>query len=497
MKDFTPWRGEYEDLHTRGISEETCRKFGYQVGSAPEDRGKITKGSRVHIAPYYKDGQLVGQKVRDGKKEMAVNGTVTPLLFGQNVWGTGGKRVVVTEGEIDCLSYAEVARSWPVVSIPNGTSGARKAIEHNLTWLQSYDEVVLAFDNDEVGQIAAQECAKLFTPGKCKLAKLDPTYKDFNEALKEGDGKAITTAIFNASSYRPDGVVKVSDIAADARKPVEMGLPWTFETLSKLTYGRRPGEVIMLGAGTGIGKTDFLTQQIAYDVMVLEEPCGLFFLEQKPVETLKRVAGKIAGKTFHIPNSGWTQEELDKVIEHLEWLDRLRFYDNFGATDWDIIASTITHMAQAEGFKIFYIDHLTALADTSDERASLEEIMKQAAMLANRLQIILIMVSHLATPDGTPHEEGGRVMIRHFKGARAIGFWSYFMIGLERDQQHEDESLRQVTTVRMLKDRYTGQATGRTFPLNYDRDTGKLYEPDGFDAPETPVKVKTDEHDDF
>lgn len=67
-------------------------------------------------------------------------------------------------------------------------------------------------------------------------------------------------------------------------------------------------------------------------------------------------------------------------------------------------------------------------------------------------------------------------MIRHFKGSRAIGFWSYLMIGLERNQQAEDEAERQITVVRVLKDRYTGQATGLMFGLGYDAETGRLFE---------------------
>jgi twinkle protein len=102
--------------------------------------------------------------------------------------------------------------------------------------------------------------------------------------------------------------------------------------------------------------------------------------------------------------------------------------------------------------------------------------MKEMAALANELQIIIVFVSHLATPEGKPHEEGGRVMIRHFKGSRTIGFWSYFMFGMERDQQAEDENARQRTTFRVLKDRYTGQATGSVVTLVYDKDTGRLAE---------------------
>ena len=32
--------------------------------------------------------------------------------------------------------------------------------------------------------------------------------------------------------------------------------------LTRLTYGRRYGEIATFGAGTGVGKTDWLSQQI-------------------------------------------------------------------------------------------------------------------------------------------------------------------------------------------------------------------------------------------
>src|SRR5690606_11763508 len=81
-----------------------------------------------------------------------------------------------------------------------------------------------------------------------------------------------------------------------------------------------------------------------------------------------------------------------------------------------------------------------------------------------------------ATPEGKPHEEGGRVMIRHFKGSRSIGFWSHYMFGLERNQQADDPVERTTTTFRILKDRHTGRATGQTFFLGYDPKEGMLFE---------------------
>jgi twinkle protein len=132
-----------------------------------------------------------------------------------------------------------------------------------------------------------------------------------------------------------------------------------------------------------------------------------------------------------------------------------------------------------QGVRLFYVDHLTAMADTSNEKESLEQIMKEMAGLAQELNVAIHFISHLTTPEGKPHEEGGRVTIRHFKGSRSIGFWSFYMFGMERDQQAEDPIEASTTTFRILKDRYTGQATGKTIPLGYDFETGMLYEKGG------------------
>ncbi len=467
------FRGEeHVTLRARGITEETCRKFDYRVGT-------LNDGRKVQVAPYFNQaGDLSGTKVRPKDKDgMFTTGDMSDCqLFGQPLWGQGGKRVIVCEGEIDTLTVSQVqGNKWPVVGIPKGCKDAKTSLSRNLKWLNTFDEVVLMFDMDEAGQDAAKECAPIFPPGKCKIASLP--MKDPNELLQAGQGEAIISAIWQAKSYRPDGVVKLSDIRDKVLTPPEMGLSWFSPRLTELTYGRRYGDIYAFGAGTGIGKTDFLTQQIQHDVDVLGLKVGLFMLEQNPAETAKRVANKFAGKTFHIPDGSWTQEELVAVIDRLEQEDRLFFYDNFGATDWEVIATTIRHLVHHEGIRVFYLDHLTALAAAEeDERKALEKIMAEMAGLVKELDIIIHLVSHLATPDGTPHEEGGRVMIRHFKGSRAIGFWCMFMFGLERNQQHDDPRWRSITTFRVLKDRNTGRAAGEVVYLGYDRDTGKLFE---------------------
>lgn len=474
--------GEYRALLNRDISEEVCKRFHYQVGKVPKDypakpgsRIYEMRGKTVQIENYYEDGTLIGQKLRDKDKNFVVIGKIGNTLWGRHAVKPGGKVLVVTEGAIDAMSYAEMRKGWPVCSIPNGAASAPKVLRENLEFLESFEKVILCFDNDTPGREAAESCKGILSPKKLHIAALPEEFKDLNEALQAGEYKAAMQAVFNAECVKPDGLVKIEDVLEAALTPIEWGIPWFLDELTELTFGRRWGELYAFGAGTGVGKTDILTEQIAYDVAHLGHQVGVLFLEQMPPETVKRIAGKIASRRFHVPDAGWTTEELTDAVQKLK--GKVTLYDSFGQTEWSEVKTRIRHMAVAEGIRIFYVDHLTAMADTSDERGSLEQIMKEMAGLAHELSIIIHFVSHLATPDGTPHEEGGRVAIRHFKGSRSIGFWSYFMFGMERDQQAEDEEERHQTTFRVLKDRYTGQATGQTLTLGYDKQTGRIIPP--------------------
>jgi twinkle protein len=301
--------------------------------------------------------------------------------------------------------------------------------------------------------------------------------KDANEMLVDGMVKEFVTAFWEAREYRPDGIVRLADIRERILTPPEMGLPWWLESLSKVTYGRRLGETYAFGAGTGIGKTDFLTQQIQYDVDVLGEKVGLFFLEQSPSETAKRVANKFAGKRFHVPMGAGPRTSWSRSSTGSRPTTASSSTTTSAPPTGTSSRASSSTSPRPTASGIFYLDHLTALAAAEeDERKALERIMADMAQLAKALNVIIHFVSHLATPDGKPHEEGGRVMIRHFKGSRAIGFWSHFMFGLERDTQAEDDAVKTITTFRVLKDRYTGTSTGKTFQLGYDSTTGLLSE---------------------
>lgn len=491
--------GEYNALRKRGISSETCEKFKYQTGIY-EGEGLSSdprfNGKRVQIATYCDaTGRTVAQKLRTADKEFKFIGdTKETTLFGQHLWREGGKRLVITEGELDALSVSQVqGNKWPVVSLRNGASGASKDLSKELDWLLTFDEIVLMFDEDEAGRKGVEAAVKIFPAGKVKVASLP--LNDANEMLVEGHADGLRNAIWEAKVWRPQGVVTFSDLREDILREATLGLPWWFAPMNDDTFGRRWGECYGFGAGTGIGKTDFFTQQMEFDISQLGEKVGVFSLEQQPGETAKRICNKFAGRTFHIPQSGWTQDELIETYEKVEGMHKVFLYDHFGCQDWAAIKNTIRYLCHHEGVRIFYLDHLTALATGGDEAESkiLERIMADIGGLVQELGIILHYISHLTTPDGTPHEEGGRVTIRQFKGSRAIGYWSHFMFGMERNQQAEDEAEQSITTLRVLKDRYTGRSTGKTYLMDYDHEHGRLIPATIEDS--SPFNVDTSDED--
>lgn len=473
-------QGEAQALKARGLTKKTCERWGYTVGKLG--------GEPVQIANYRDDDRTVtAQKVKTASKEFVFLGDKKKAgLYGRHLWKGGGRRVIITEGEPDALAVDQVlGAKWQVVSLQNGSSAARKSLAADLEWLNSFEQVVLCFDMDEPGRAAVQDCATLFKPGKLHIVSLP--LKDANEMVMAGRVEELVTALWGAKAYRPDGLITVSDIMDKVLKEPEVGLPWCFPSLTKQTFGRRYGEAVALGAGTGVGKTTFLTQQIAFDLS-LGLPVGVFAFEQAPEETVKRVAGQTAGRQFHVPDDGWTQSELVAAVEDLRDGPGLHLYDHWGGCEWDIVKERIRFLVHNHGVRLIYLDHLTALAAAeADEKTGLERIMSEMGSLVKELNIWLLFVSHLATPDGTPHEEGGRVKIRHFKGSRSIGFWSHFMFGMERDQQpdEDDDDADSDTTFRVLKDRFTGRSTGLTFPIRYNPRNGLLEEAEA--APRKPM----------
>lgn len=476
-KDLLP-PGEATDLKSRRISEDTCKKFGYTLSEH--------NGRPVQIAAYRDaNGALIGQKVRYPDKSFMTTGDFKEVvLFGQHLWRNGGKKLVITEGEIDALSYAEATDcKWPVVSIPNGAQGAAKAIKRCLEFVESYETVVLMFDMDEPGRKAAQECAALLTPGKAAIAQL--ALKDASEMLQAGKVRELSSAVWDAQVWRPDGIINGADIWEEVARPVEMGTPYPWVGLNRLLYGKRPSELVTWCAGSGIGKSAF-TAEIAYnDAVALKLPVGYVALEESTGRTGLRFMGIHLDRPIHLPGVEVEGEERRRAFEATLGTGRFHLYDHFGSLDSEILMSRLRYMVVSLGIRHLYLDHLSIVVSgmdlDGDERRMLDKTMTDLRSFVQETNCNLQLVSHLKRPEGKGHEDGAMTSLSQLRGSAAIAQLSDAVIGLERNQQADDPKARNTTVLRVLKNRYAG-TTGVACACRYDDETGRLIEVTDFDV---------------
>lgn len=484
-------KGVVKSIPERCLNKDSCSKYSYRIGTH--------QGQEVHIATYRDlDSNPVFQKIRFvDTKEFITIGKFKPILFGMNLFKGNNKKLIITEGEIDCISVSQVVNGYPVVSIPSGAGNAKEAIKHNLKWIERFEEVVFCFDMDEVGQDAAKECAAILSIGKAKIMSLP--LKDPNEMIKAGRIDELYKATWNAIEYRPDGIVSGEELWDEIEKPIEYGLSYPFPTLTNLTYGIRSSELIVFGAGTGLGKTEFFKEIETHLLIKHQQNIGIIHLEEVKKDTALGLMSKHASKKFHIPSEDYTAEEKRNAFNETIGTDRVFIYDSFGTTDLETIKNTIRYMVKGKDCKFIFLDHITALGDAVESAGEVNQrmrnIVSELAKLTRELNFTLFAISHLRKSDGKkPHEEGGRVHLDDLYGAAALKQWASYVFGLERNQQAEDTEERHTTTLRCLKDRYTGQAAGCTIRIKYQSETGRLIETDN---PEEDENEFFKEGDDF
>jgi len=492
--------GEVIGVGDRKITEKTARFYGYQT---------ITKeGKKVEIASFFRDGKVVAQKLRGPNKAFQWRGdTVKVPLWGQHLWkSTKGKRLVITEGEIDCMTVGQLMETkWPVVSLPNGAAGAARAIKDNLEFVTSYEEVILMFDMDDAGQDATKEVAELLPPGKCKVASLP--YKDPNECLLQNQGRKIIQAMWEAQQYSPDEIVHVSQINTINSLEDTKVYPFPFDSLSDYLLGQRSGEVTLWASGTGSGKSTILREIIHHH---LEEgrSVGAIMLEESPQETVddmisllinkpvrairaKKVMNELRAKLGKDPISidiisDLTDEEYADARKKLEG-SNLYIYDHLGNSGLKNLCARIEFMAVSLDVDVIVLDHITAAAagllnDSSDfdgggsERLLIDNIMKELRALVSRTGVHIDVVSQLKKTTKA-YEEGVRITLQDLRGSGSLSSVPNTVIALERDRQNPDDRVSNTTIVRVLKNRLTGRS-GVAACLYYDHESGRLSELD-------------------
>lgn len=454
------------------LTADTCKKYGIQ-----------TDGDKTHYVYTDKDGSPVAAKTRSGngatrKFDISGDWSATVPLFGMQLFSPGGKYVTITEGERDAATGFQMAGSkWPFVSVKDGSGNAVKNCRAAFEWLNSFEHVVIAFDNDEPGKKAAAQVAELFG-AKARIVRLRK-HKDASDYLAHGDAKEFIEAWWNAEKFTPDGIVNGEALYEEVMKPLEKPdalYPW--EGLNKLTYGIRHAELVTITAGSGLGKSQVLREVMFHLLHKTKANIGGLFLEESVRKTGLGLMSLAANKPLHLPTTVVEKDEKEAAFKETLGSGRIWLHDHFGSTAIDNIVAKVRYMAKALECKFIFLDHITIIVssmDNPDERKALDEIMTKLRMLVQETGITLFVVSHLKRPEGKGHEEGASTSLAQLRGSGSIAQLSDMVIGLERNGQHEDEKIRNTTKVRVLKNRFAG-VTGPACELVYNHETGRIAE---------------------
>lgn len=522
----------------RFISKNTAEHFGIRTALSQTDG----KTHIAHYFPYTIDGNIVGFKKRDLTVPKVAPYHFTTIgfqsakcdMFGVEAANkTGGKKLWVTEGEYDCAATWEVLKDhYPqgnpnVVSISNGTANAVQNMgqKQNQAFIKKYTETILVFDADKATQEEREKqkimkgrdaVAAVYSLMPDILVADLPDEYDPIDMIREGIGDQLYWCCMKPKQYTPDGFIKYETFKEKASELPQLGKPWPWPSMTKLSLGRRLGEGHYIGAGVKIGKSELVNQLSEHIIKVEGGKIALFKFEEEPEITCKKVAGKMYGKDFTNPEKVifvgedgklrdiygveiydtergyFDQETLTKAVNAVG--DNIIYYNNYGACSWDIVKGAIRHAVLVEGVVDIVLDPISRMVAgvaAAEANTLLEKFADELSKMAKDLGFTYYCFCHLKSPDsGPPHERGGKVLSHQFTGSRAMMRSTYYMWGIERNKDPDlSEKERNTSTIVLLEDRKYGRSG--YFKVYYNPDTGDYLEPpEGFlDSMEDNVKV--------
>lgn len=464
----------------RGITSITSAKYG--VHTEVEDKYEVV--SRHY--PITCDGKVVGYKKRTIPKTFIGIGNTkaTNELFGQSVFQSGQKYLVVTTGEEDAMAFAEVLRSgkdsteyWtPCVSVTAGDGSIIKQFKANYEYISSFEKVILAFDNDEPGQRYVEEAARLLPHGKAFIAKFPRDVKDACDLLKSGRGSELKQVFWKAEAFSRVDVIHLEQMWDDFEQEdsnVKIPFPPAWSHLNDMMNGGcERGEITVVGALTSIGKSTIVSNLVYHLIENTPFKVGAMYLEGTKREVVRDLLSLDMGVNLRTTDrSSLDMNQLKKrFTEGLAKKDKFVFVDHNGSIGTDEIFDKFNYLAKAEGCDVIIIDPIQAGVNSSDN-AAIISFMDTLLKFAKETNTCIIAVSHMKKPsEDNPHAVSEYQLL----GSSSINQIAFNTILISRDKMNADPIKKSATKLQLVKCRRTGD-TGEAGWLRYDHQTTMLH----------------------
>ena len=475
----------------RGLKDETTKPFG--VRYAYDDNGNVEE----QYYPTTQDGQIVGYKIREVPKNFYSKGRTGAdcELFMQFKFNRGGKYILITEGELDALSAYQMFTEYNKtrggdyeMAVVSPTTGANshKQIAAQYRFFDTFDQIIVCYDNDKAGKEAVENVVKALPKGKVKVMHM--RYKDPNTYLEEDKEEEFIRNFYEAKRYTPVGVLGSGDlydkILAQAAVP-KVPFPPFMNTLNEMLVGGLPlGHIVNVAAGTGLGKTSFVNEMIYHWIFNSPHKIGIVSMELDSGQYGETLLGRHLSRKLSLIQDDSAKKELlesDRVREKADELffnedGQHRFYllDNRDGSIEEI-QDTVEELVVSCGCRIIVLDPLQDILDgLSNEDQAL--FMKWAKGIIKSHNVTLIFINHVRkSASGVQNSsQGGAFTEEEIQGSSTIIKSASANILLSRNKYAEDPIERNTTKVVLSKNRICG-LTGPAGNVYYDNDTHTLH----------------------
>lgn len=472
----------------RKISKEVCDRFGVRSSLSTTNRDKVT----AHYFPRCSDNKLQGFKIRflSGKNFGKAGKSKDSEFFGLDQCPKQGRKLFITEGEYDAMCLYEsflkhTKEEWvtgiSIVSLSNGSGGVKKDVIKNKEFLSNYSEIICVFDQDDPGRKAAEDFKQALPDKTVIYARYKG--KDPCEALQKGDHKELYFACITGKQVvRPEKIIYGEEISLEElltplKKGLEVPYKGLMEKMHGFRHGEGGGELTIVTAGTGMGKTT-LAREIMYCFNKTHKlKLGNIFLEEQRRKTGQSYIaidnnvplGKLREDPSCIP-----LEDFKKSYKELIANGRCIVLDHFGSLASDTLMDHMYYL-HYEGCQFILLDHISMVISGQEngkngERKDIDILMTKLAAFCEDTGTSVFAVVHLKRPATGCFNEGQQVSLSHLRGSAAIEQLSHNILSVEGDQ-HGDSPNKRI--VRVLKNREWGDV-GEADTLEYIPETGRL-----------------------
>ena len=446
----------------RGISKETLLKM--RITEGQEFIPQASKQMNTVQFNYYRDGELINTKFRTGDKKFKfVQGAE---LLPYNIDGIKGtKECIITEGEIDALSFIECGRT-DVVSAPAGSNA-------NLSWMDDYMEgwfddketVYVASDTDRAGATLRDELVRRLGAYRCRIVTYGDDCKDANEHLVKYGKESLLQCLSSSKEIKVEGVFTVSDFKDrldglfdnGLQKGVTVGHP-NLDNLLSLETKR-----LMVVTGTpGSGKSEFIDEMLVRLNLRYGWRTAFFSPENMPLEYhASKLIEKFAGQRFGVSNMD--RRSYNRACERLE--SEFSFISPCDNYKLDGILERAEFLVRRKGIKVLVLDPYNRIdneAGNMSETLYISQLLDKLMSFAQRNDTLVILVAH---PVKMPKlSDGSTAIPTLYDISGSANFFNKCDFGLCVHRDRENDIVR--VLVQKVKFKHLGEPGEAIFKYN-------------------------------